>query len=158
MQVDVLLENFRPGVMEKWGLGPADLKPSLVYTRISGYGQVRVKRSTRPHGIARGPVSAHFQRLPHRLLNPPRWAGAIQIYQFKFKVYWFKIQTYRFKLEEPTRSCRRSAGPGPGLLSTHLLTRERYKPSKVCMQTGPLAQEPGCEPVFGGRERALAFF
>ncbi|GMH40063.1 hypothetical protein BSKO_07967 [Bryopsis sp. KO-2023] len=37
--VDVLLENFRPGVMEKWGLGPKDLKPDLVYTRISGYGQ-----------------------------------------------------------------------------------------------------------------------
>ncbi len=38
---DVLVENFRPGVMEEWGLGPKDLKPSLIYTRISGYGQVR---------------------------------------------------------------------------------------------------------------------
>lgn len=37
--VDVLVENFRPGVMEGWGLGPSDLKPDLVYTRISGYGQ-----------------------------------------------------------------------------------------------------------------------
>ncbi|PSC70037.1 carnitine dehydratase [Micractinium conductrix] len=36
---DVLVENFRPGVMEKWELGPKDLKPDLVYTRISGYGQ-----------------------------------------------------------------------------------------------------------------------
>ncbi len=39
---DVLIENFRPGVMEKWGLGPDDLKPlnpKLIYTRISGYGQ-----------------------------------------------------------------------------------------------------------------------
>jgi len=39
---DVLVENFRPGVMEKWGLGPEDLKtdnPDLIYTRISGYGQ-----------------------------------------------------------------------------------------------------------------------
>jgi crotonobetainyl-CoA:carnitine CoA-transferase CaiB-like acyl-CoA transferase len=38
----VLIENFRPGVMEKWGLGPADLwveNPELVYARISGYGQ-----------------------------------------------------------------------------------------------------------------------
>lgn len=38
----VLVENFRPGVMEKWGLGPADLwseNPELVYARISGYGQ-----------------------------------------------------------------------------------------------------------------------
>lgn len=39
---DVLIENFRPGVMEKWGLGPADLwedNPGLIYARISGYGQ-----------------------------------------------------------------------------------------------------------------------
>jgi crotonobetainyl-CoA:carnitine CoA-transferase CaiB-like acyl-CoA transferase len=39
---DVLVENFRPGVMEKWSLGPADLwvgNPGLVYARISGYGQ-----------------------------------------------------------------------------------------------------------------------
>ncbi|MEE8058675.1 MAG: CaiB/BaiF CoA-transferase family protein [Pseudomonadales bacterium] len=39
---DVLVENFRPGVMEKWGLGPEDIKQTnhgLIYTRISGYGQ-----------------------------------------------------------------------------------------------------------------------
>ena len=39
---DVVIENFRPGTMEKWGLGPEDIKkqnPKLVYARISGYGQ-----------------------------------------------------------------------------------------------------------------------
>lgn len=39
---DVVIENFRPGVVEKWGLGPAEFKqsnPKLVYARISGYGQ-----------------------------------------------------------------------------------------------------------------------
>ena len=39
---DVLVENFRPGLMEKWGLGPEAIKqsnPGLIYTRISGYGQ-----------------------------------------------------------------------------------------------------------------------
>ncbi|MFR9751137.1 CaiB/BaiF CoA transferase family protein [Nocardia sp. 004] len=39
---DVLLENFRPGMLEKWGLGPEQLNevnPDLVITRISGYGQ-----------------------------------------------------------------------------------------------------------------------
>ena len=36
---DVLVENFRPGTMEEWGLGPADLPDSLVYVRISGFGQ-----------------------------------------------------------------------------------------------------------------------
>ena len=39
---DVFIENFRPGTMEKWQLGPEDFKasnPGLIYTRISGYGQ-----------------------------------------------------------------------------------------------------------------------
>jgi crotonobetainyl-CoA:carnitine CoA-transferase CaiB-like acyl-CoA transferase len=39
---DVLIENFKPGTMEKWGLGPNHLKPNqpnLIYSRVSGYGQ-----------------------------------------------------------------------------------------------------------------------
>ncbi|BFM14727.1 CoA transferase [Maricurvus nonylphenolicus] len=39
---DVVIENFRPGVVEKWGIGPEEFKqsnPKLVYARISGYGQ-----------------------------------------------------------------------------------------------------------------------
>jgi formyl-CoA transferase len=41
-RVDVVLENFRPGTLEKWGLGYDDLKkenPKLIMARISGYGQ-----------------------------------------------------------------------------------------------------------------------
>jgi crotonobetainyl-CoA:carnitine CoA-transferase CaiB-like acyl-CoA transferase len=36
------VENFRPGVLESWGLDPASLQadnPDLIYARISGYGQ-----------------------------------------------------------------------------------------------------------------------
>lgn len=39
---DVIIENFRPGTLERWGIGYEDLKkinPSLIMTRISGYGQ-----------------------------------------------------------------------------------------------------------------------
>ena len=39
---DVLIENFRPGVMEKWGLGPGrlhELNPALVILRVTGFGQ-----------------------------------------------------------------------------------------------------------------------
>jgi formyl-CoA transferase len=39
---DVLIENFRPGTLEKWGLGYdvlADLNPRLVMARVSGFGQ-----------------------------------------------------------------------------------------------------------------------
>ena len=39
---DIVIENFRPGVVEDWGIGPKEFKqtnPKLVYARISGYGQ-----------------------------------------------------------------------------------------------------------------------
>src|SRR5438876_3905299 len=36
---DVLCENFRPGTMEGWNVGPSDLDPRLVYVRISVFGQ-----------------------------------------------------------------------------------------------------------------------
>ena len=35
----MVCENFRPGTMEKWDLGPDDLDPRLVYVRISVFGQ-----------------------------------------------------------------------------------------------------------------------
>lgn len=41
-RVDVVIENFRPGTLEKWGLGYEKLKkenPKLILGRISGYGQ-----------------------------------------------------------------------------------------------------------------------
>ena len=41
-EADVLIENFRPGTMERWGLGPevlSGLNPRLVIARVSGYGQ-----------------------------------------------------------------------------------------------------------------------
>lgn len=39
---DIVVENFRPGMLEKWGLGYEDLRkvrPDLIMTRISGFGQ-----------------------------------------------------------------------------------------------------------------------
>ena len=36
---DVVCENFRPGTMEEWGLGPDSLDPRLVFVRISIFGQ-----------------------------------------------------------------------------------------------------------------------
>ena len=42
LQADLLVEGFRPGAMERWGLGPDDLReinPSLIMVRFSGFGQ-----------------------------------------------------------------------------------------------------------------------
>lgn len=41
-QTDILIENFRPGTLEKWGLGYEELKkinPGIIMVRVSGYGQ-----------------------------------------------------------------------------------------------------------------------
>jgi crotonobetainyl-CoA:carnitine CoA-transferase CaiB-like acyl-CoA transferase len=41
-EIDILIENFRPGTMEKWGLSYEELKeinPRLIMIRVSGYGQ-----------------------------------------------------------------------------------------------------------------------
>ena len=39
---DVVVENFRPGTLERWGVGPSELhaaNPGLVIVRITGFGQ-----------------------------------------------------------------------------------------------------------------------
>lgn len=36
---DVVCENFRPGTLEAWGIGPSELDPRLVWVRISAFGQ-----------------------------------------------------------------------------------------------------------------------
>lgn len=41
-KADILIENFKPGTLEKWGLSPEDLhaeSPGLIIARMSGYGQ-----------------------------------------------------------------------------------------------------------------------
>ncbi|MEY2952315.1 MAG: Succinyl-CoA:(R)-benzylsuccinate CoA-transferase subunit BbsF [Pseudomonadota bacterium] len=51
---DVLIENFRPGAMEGWGLGPdtlLTLNPRLIVLRISGYGQTGPYRDRPGFGV-----------------------------------------------------------------------------------------------------------
>ncbi|EJN07295.1 CaiB/BaiF CoA-transferase family protein [Herbaspirillum sp. YR522] len=42
LEADIIIENYRPGVLEKWNLGYEDLKqvnPAVIMVRLSGYGQ-----------------------------------------------------------------------------------------------------------------------
>jgi alpha-methylacyl-CoA racemase len=53
-KADVLIEGFRPGVMEKLGLGPEDLKlrnPRLIYGRMTGWGQDGLLAHSAGHDI-----------------------------------------------------------------------------------------------------------
>ena len=58
---DILVENFKPGTMEKWGMGYDDwkkLNKGLIMVRISGYGQ------TGPYSSVRGlQILLRFRRL-----------------------------------------------------------------------------------------------
>ncbi|MFN3552252.1 MAG: CaiB/BaiF CoA transferase family protein, partial [Novosphingobium meiothermophilum] len=51
---DVLIEGFRPGTMERLGLGPADLmedNPRLIYARMTGWGQTGPLAQAAGHDI-----------------------------------------------------------------------------------------------------------
>jgi alpha-methylacyl-CoA racemase len=53
-RADVLIEGFRPGVMERLGLGPEDLlaaNPALVYGRMTGWGQTGPLAHSAGHDI-----------------------------------------------------------------------------------------------------------
>jgi crotonobetainyl-CoA:carnitine CoA-transferase CaiB-like acyl-CoA transferase len=50
---DVLIENFRPGVMERWGLGPEQVLaecPQLIYCRLTAYGRSGPKKDQPGYG------------------------------------------------------------------------------------------------------------
>ena len=52
-KADVLIEPFRPGVMESLGLGPSDLRSNsrLIYTRLTGWGQSGPRSNLAGHDI-----------------------------------------------------------------------------------------------------------
>src|SRR5215210_3381476 len=74
-EADVVVENFRPGTLEKWGLGYDDLKeinPGVVMVRVSGYGQTGPYRDQAGFGSigeAMGGIR-HVTGFPDR--PPPR--------------------------------------------------------------------------------------
>ncbi len=52
---DVVVENFRPGTLEQWHIGPADLDPKLVVVRISASARTaRTRRGPASTGSASG--------------------------------------------------------------------------------------------------------
>jgi formyl-CoA transferase len=76
-QADVLIENFRPGTMEKWGMGWETLhalNPRLIMLRVSGYGQTGPKRDE-PGFAAVGEAMAGLRYLTGEPGRPPVRAG-----------------------------------------------------------------------------------
>lgn len=74
---DVVLENFRPGTLEKWGLSPEKLSeknPELIITRISAFGQTG-PMSERPGFAAVAEAYGGFRNLVGDPDRPPVRVG-----------------------------------------------------------------------------------
>lgn len=70
-EADVLIENFRPGTLEGWGLDPQkllELNPRLIVLRISGYGQTGPYRDKPGFGV----VAEAMGGLRHLTAEPGR--------------------------------------------------------------------------------------
>ena len=70
-ECDILIENFRPGTLEEWGLDPHDLlilNPRLIILRISGYGQTGPYRDRPGFGV----VAEAMGGLRHLTAEPGR--------------------------------------------------------------------------------------
>jgi crotonobetainyl-CoA:carnitine CoA-transferase CaiB-like acyl-CoA transferase len=62
---DIAVENFRPGTMERWGLGPDDLmavNPEVIMVRLSGYGQTGPKSQKPGFGTIAEGISGWAQK------------------------------------------------------------------------------------------------
>jgi len=108
---DVLFENFRPGTMERWGLGPDRLheeNPGLIVVRQSGYGQTGPRSQKPGFGtVAEGITNwAHVNGFPDsKPLLPPISLGDLTAANFA-------VQGVMFAIFE--RDVGRTGGSGEG--------------------------------------------
>ena len=77
LDADILIENFRPGAMEKWGLGFKELhalNPKLIMVRVSGYGQTGPYRDRPGFGVI-GEAMGGLRHLSGEPGRPPVRVG-----------------------------------------------------------------------------------
>ncbi|WP_167138046.1 CaiB/BaiF CoA-transferase family protein [Diaminobutyricimonas sp. TR449] len=76
-EADVVVENFRPGTLERWGLGPKDFEEagaSFVMLRVSGFGQTGPMRNQPGFGTA-GEAMSGFANLTGEPEKPPTFSS-----------------------------------------------------------------------------------
>jgi formyl-CoA transferase len=76
-RADVVVENFRPGTMEKWGLSYESLainNPGLIMARVSGYGQTGPYAGRAGYGLI-GEAMGGLRAITGEIDRPPARAG-----------------------------------------------------------------------------------
>lgn len=82
-KADIVVENFRPGTMERWGLSYDDLSrtnPGLMFARISGFGQDGPYRKRPGYGVTCEAISGLRGVTGYNDLPPPRIGAAVGAY------------------------------------------------------------------------------
>jgi len=77
LKADILIENFRPGTMEKWGLGYEALaaaNPGLIMARVSGFGQTGPYAARAGYGLI-GEAMGGLRAITGEPDRPPARAG-----------------------------------------------------------------------------------
>ncbi len=96
-EADLFFENFRPGTMERWGLGPDSLRAEneeLIYVRLSGYGQTGPRSHKPGFGTVAEGISgwAHVNGFPDsEPLLPPISLADLTAAQFAIQAAMFAI-------------------------------------------------------------------
>ncbi|HLZ25725.1 MAG TPA: CoA transferase [Chloroflexota bacterium] len=150
---DVLIENFRPGTLERWGIGPAsllELTPKLVVLRVTGYGQTGPYRAQPGFGTLAEGFSGFSHVVgeadgPPTLANLPLGDGiagitgayAIMLALFgrannggRGQVIDLSLYEPLFRLLEPALIEYDQNGVAPGRIgnrSTHVAPRNTYR-------------------------------
>jgi crotonobetainyl-CoA:carnitine CoA-transferase CaiB-like acyl-CoA transferase len=94
---DIFFENFRPGTLERWGLGPNTLRErnlKLVVVRLSGYGQTGPRSEKPGFGTVAEGISgwAHVNGFPDREpLLPPISLADLTAAQFAVQAAMFAV-------------------------------------------------------------------
>ncbi|GAA1558621.1 CoA transferase [Kribbella sancticallisti] len=117
-QCDVVLENFRPGTLENWGIGPdvlSEANPELVITRISAFGQTG-PMADRPGFAAVAEAHGGFRDLVGHPDRPPARVG-ISIGDSIAGLY----AGFGSVMALYQRDVRRTAGLGPAPLAERVI-------------------------------------
>ena len=151
---DIVVENFRPGTLEKWGLGYEDLRklrPDLIMTRISGYGQTGPYKDRPGYGV----IGEAMSGLRHMIGDPdrPPSRAAIPLTDYITAIYaaFGTVTAVVARQKTGTGQCVDAAliESAFSFMEAHVPAYE--KTGKIGMRTGPRLADSAPNTLFPTR-------